>query len=54
MELPKTRLMGLVSLALNDNTSLSFEYALNEDYDEDDGGTGKDGQSAILQLAVEF
>jgi len=54
LELPKTRLMGLVSLALNDNTSLSFEYALDEDYDEDDDGTGKDGQSAILQLAVEF
>lgn len=52
--LPKTRLMGLISVALNDNTWVSFEYALDEDYDEDDQGTGKDGQSAILQLGVEF
>ena len=54
LELAKTRLLGLVSVGLNDNTSLSFEYAVSEDYAENDGGSGEDAQSAILQLAVEF
>jgi hypothetical protein len=54
LELPKTRLLGLISVGLDDNTSLSFEYAISEDYDENDGGSGEDAQSAIVQLAVEF
>jgi hypothetical protein len=54
LEQPNTRLMGLISLALNDNTWVAFEYVFDEDYDENDGGTGKDAQSAILQLGIEF
>ena len=54
MELPETRYTSSLSLGIYDNTTLSFEYALEEDYDEADGGTGEDAIRATMQLAVEF
>jgi len=54
MELPKTRILAGLSVGIYENTTFSFEYARDEDYDEGDGGTGKDADMMILQLAVEF
>lgn len=54
LELPETRILGVISTAINDNTTVSLEYAVDEDYSENDGGTGQDAKSAILQLAVQF
>lgn len=54
LQLPESRIIGILSTEIYTNTSLSLEYALNKDYSEDDGGTGKDSNSVILQLAVKF
>lgn len=54
LELPATRYLGTVSVGLFDNTSLSLEYAVNEDYSQEDGGTGEDATAVTLQFAVEF
>jgi len=54
LELPESRILGVVSAGIYDNTTVSLEYAVDSDYDENDGGTGKDAKSAILQFAVEF
>ncbi len=54
LQLPESRITGVLSTEIYTNTSLSLEYALNEDYSEEDGGTGEDSSSAILQLAVRF
>ncbi|OAD19294.1 hypothetical protein THIOM_005082 [Candidatus Thiomargarita nelsonii] len=42
MELPETRVLAGLSVGIYENTTFSFEYARDEDYDESDGGTGKD------------
>ena len=52
--LPESRILVAVSKEIFENTSLSFEYAMDDDYGTSDGGTGKDGSSATIQLAVEF
>lgn len=52
--LPERRYLATASVGIFDNTRLSLEYTFDEDYDIADGGTGKDGHGAILQLAVEF
>jgi len=54
LDLPETRILAGVSVGLFDNTSLSLELAQSQDYDEEDGGTGEEANSAILQLAIEF
>lgn len=54
LELPETRILAALSLGLDDHTRVSLEYASDEDYDENDGGTGKDAETVTLQLAVEF
>ena len=54
LELPEERIIGVLSTEIYTNTSLSLEYAMNEDYSKDDGGTGEDSSSVILQLAVVF
>ncbi|MCB2182875.1 MAG: LbtU family siderophore porin [Desulfobulbaceae bacterium] len=54
LELPEDRYLAGVSLGLLENTRLSFEYFHDEDYDENEGGTGNDADAATLQLAVEF
>ncbi|MDM8566964.1 LbtU family siderophore porin [Candidatus Halobeggiatoa sp. HSG11] len=54
LQLPEERVIGVLSAGIYTNTSLSLEYALNEDYSKDEGGTGEDSSSVILQLAVQF
>ena len=54
LELPEERYLAAVSLGIFDNTSLALEWAHDEDYNTGDGGTGKDADSATMQLAVEF
>jgi hypothetical protein len=51
---PESRLSFGVSVGIVKNTTLSFEWAHDEDYDISDGGTGKKGDKALLQLAVDF
>ena len=52
--LPETRILGAISMGIFDNTTLSLEYSVEEDYETEDGGTGEDAEWAKLQLAVEF
>lgn len=54
LELPEERYIGTVSLELFANTNLALEYFHDEDYDESDGGTDKDADSATMQVAVDF
>jgi len=52
--LPEIRYLGVLSAGVYQNTTLSLEYAFDEDYAKSDGGTGEDAHQVILQLAVEF
>lgn len=52
--LPESRILLAASKEIFENTSLSVEYATDEDYSITDGGTGNDASSLTLQLAVEF
>jgi len=54
LQLPESRIIGALSVGVYTNTKLSLEYALNEDYSVEDGGTGEDSTSVVLQLAVKF
>ncbi|MEN8217176.1 MAG: LbtU family siderophore porin [Pseudomonadota bacterium] len=54
MELPESRILAGLSVGIYENTTFSFEYARDEDYKQSDGGTGKNADMMILQLAVEF
>ena len=36
------------------NTTVSLEYAVDDDYDVEDGGSGEDAESASLVLAITF
>jgi hypothetical protein len=54
IQLPETRILGTVAMEIYKNTTVSLEYAVDEDYDVEDGGTGEDGESASLLLAIEF
>ncbi|MCB1876661.1 MAG: LbtU family siderophore porin [Chromatiales bacterium] len=54
LELPEQRFLATLSLAIAENTALSFEFAHDKDYDEHDGGTGDDANTFTAQLAVEF
>ncbi|MBI5557235.1 MAG: LbtU family siderophore porin [Deltaproteobacteria bacterium] len=52
--LPEDRYMAAVRMFLLSNTSVALEYLHDEDYDLAAGGTGDDGDSATMQVAVEF
>jgi len=53
--LPKNRYMASISVGLfENNVSLSLEYAYDQDYDQDKGGTGDDAQTITTQLAMGF
>ncbi len=51
---PETRMLGTIGMGIFDNTRPSLEYALSEDYDEENGGTGEDAQNISMVLAVTF
>lgn len=54
LELPETRIAAALSVAIMENTTISFEVARDEDYSQSKGGTGKKATTATAQLAVEF
>lgn len=52
--LPESRLALDFGIELFEGTSLTFEYAHDEDYDVADGGTGESADSFTTQAAYEF
>jgi len=54
LELPETRIAAALSVEILSNTTLSFEWAHDQDYGTSDGGTGKSADTATAQLALEF
>jgi len=54
LELPEDRYMAALSVGIYENTTLSFEWAHDDDYDSSDGGTGDDSDTFTAQLAAEF
>lgn len=51
---PESRWSAGLSIDLMENTSLNLEWAHDEAYNQTDGGTGQDANTATAQLAVEF
>ena len=55
LELPEERLSAAISVEVMDNTTLSLEWAHDDDDSTADGGTGASGGDTVTgQLAVEF
>lgn len=54
LELPESRILAAVSVGVMKDTSLSFEWAHDTDYDVADGGSGDSTNILTAQLAVEF
>lgn len=53
--LPETRIAAAFSVGVMENTTLSLEWAHDDDYSTADGGTGENGGNTVTgQLAVEF
>ena len=52
--LPETRILFSISHDIFENTSLSYEHAMDEDYSKADGGSGGDGSTSTIQVAVAF
>lgn len=55
LELPRNRYMTSISVGLfQNNVTLSLEYAYDQDYDQDKGGTDEEAQTVTAQLATGF
>ena len=54
LELPEERIRAGVSVGILENTTLSFEWARDDNYSVSDGGSGGDTDIITGQLAVEF
>lgn len=54
LELPETRIMVAAAVEVFEQTKLSVEYAYDNDYAENEGGTGDSANTLTAQLAVEF
>mgnify|MGYP000471044422 CR=1 FL=1 len=55
LELPQNRYMASISMGLfQNNVTLSLEYAYDQDYDQDKGGTDEEAQTVTAQLATGF
>ena len=52
--LPESRILTTLSVTIFPATTFSIEYAHDEDYDEDEGGTGESADTVTGQLAYEF
>ncbi len=52
--LPKLRYGAAVTLGILEHAAITAEYLHDEDYSVGDGGTGNNGHTATLKLAVEF
>lgn len=54
LELPETRWIAALSLDLQERTSLAFEWAHDQDYARDVGGSGQQADTLSAQLGLEF
>lgn len=54
LELPESRILGSISVAIREQTTLSFEWAKSDDYATIEGGSGLVTNMYTVQLAVEF
>ncbi|MFP4476532.1 MAG: LbtU family siderophore porin [Desulfatibacillaceae bacterium] len=54
LELPETRLLGSIGVAINDYVAVAVEYSHDEDYAAGEGGTGENADAGTLQLALSF
>ncbi len=54
LSLPESRILVTASKDIFEDTTLSFEHAMDEDYSVADGGTGNDGSTTTIQIAVGF
>ena len=52
--LPETRTLGGISVGVVDNVGLGVEWARDDDYSMEDGGTGKSADTVTVQLGAEF
>jgi hypothetical protein len=52
--LPESRILGSFGIGIFEGTTLSFEYAHDEDYDQAEGGTDESADAFTAQLAYEF
>ena len=52
--LPEERYMVSIGVGIAENMSLTLEYLHDEDYDQNEGGTGDDADMVTVQLAIEF
>ncbi len=52
--LPEYRYGGAVTVGIIDHVAVTGEYLHDEDYDIGNGGTGNDGHTATVKLAVDF
>ena len=52
--LPEKRYMASVGMALGEYFGVALEYAHDEDYDVNDGGTDDDADIVTMQFALEF
>jgi hypothetical protein len=52
--LPESRILTTLSMTIFPATTFSIEYAHDEDYDENEGGTGESADTVTGQLAYEF
>ena len=54
LELPEKRWLAALSMGIHDQTTLALEYAHDEGYGANEGGSGEDTDTFTLQLAVAF
>lgn len=54
LELPKSRIAAATSMLLTENFALSLEWAMDNDYSTDDGGSGDATHTMTAQVALEF
>lgn len=52
--LPESRIIGVVGINILKGVTLTLEYFHDDDYNEEDGGTGKSAETFTVQLAYEF
>jgi len=52
--LPESRILFVVSYALDEATGFAFEYSSSSDYGSADGGTGNTGSGLMLHLGTSF
>ena len=52
--LPETRMLGTLSVDVMENVGLALEWARDDDYSVEDGGTGKSADTVTTVLSAEF